>query len=269
MSRQPLRTLYEDDGLRVRWRPGRGDVLAVACAGIGRDLTGAPPDEMVRIASGDGTRPAAFVVDKRRSWFHGAGVLARAAEAVAELAGRIGAREIVTMGNSMGGFGAMALSRALPVSRCLALVPQFSIDPRVLADKRWRDLAAAIDAHRLGTAADLIGARSRYVIVHGTQAADMAHVRRFPLGPGVMHWIVPGAQHDLSAHLRREGALAPLADALVAGDEDIIASVMARFGAYRRRGGLVDRAALWLAARDDGPSRRLLARLCPPAVVPA
>lgn len=195
--------LHEDDTLRVsRSGDPDADTVILCFTGLQQRMGGIGPEEFVASAQLDGAS-AIFVTDKTRSWFN-----ELEAERVVELlAPHIAGRRIHTLGNSMGGFGAIWITRYLPVSTSLAFAPQFSVHPEIVPDEtRWPAARAAISNWRYPSLEDHFVSRTRYVTISG-KAGDNVQWTRLPTLPNARHYIVADADHGVAAMLKQHGLL--------------------------------------------------------------
>jgi predicted esterase YcpF (UPF0227 family) len=190
------------------------ETLVVAFAGVKGGLGGIPR-EFHRTLSASPCA-ALFVVDHARRWYQYdldemAALTARISAAAAE----VGASRIVTLGNSMGGFGALLVGALVGADRILAFSPQTCIEPaatRSLGDDRWVDHQCRIDAYPFGDLNRIASPRGHVVLCFGADdALDVAHAAR-------LHWPceqfpIAGAGHAAAGALKERGELA----AFVAG----------------------------------------------------
>jgi hypothetical protein len=214
-----LRVVQDAGPWRVEMAAGTGDVLVVAFASIGHDLTRMPSPEFVRVTTAGGRR-ALFVMDGARSWGTGAGFAEalRAGLAAAGPAGRI-----VALGSSMGAVAALRAAGVIAVDAVLAFGPQSRPD-----DPRWSALTAGLAAPPA-----LPGCWT--VLCHGL-ADDAAQAAGWPLRAGVDHLLFPGIRHsDLAPYLKARGGLQGLVDALCDGDRRRLLRIAAQAGAVQRR----------------------------------
>ena len=219
-----LRPVFEDGPWRVDMAEGTGDVLVLAFASIGHDLTRMPSPEFVGVATAGGRR-ALFVMDAARSWGTGAGFagMLRAGLAAAGPAGRI-----VALGSSMGAVAALRAAAVLPVDAVLAFGPQSRMD-----DPRWSGLTAGLPG-----APPLPACWT--VLFHGL-ADDRAQAEGWPEREMVDHLLFPGLGHSaLAAHLKAKGGLQGLVDAACDGDRRRLLRIAAGAGGAQRKKGWPD-----------------------------
>ena len=210
--------LIDDDDLRITFRLGNlpEGAAIVSFAGIGLGLGGIQIEEFARTLTG---RPRQhdlyFIIDKNRSWYN------RASDKLeAVLLPLVAGRKLVTLGNSMGGFGALLFATRWPgCEAAIAFVPQYSVHPRVVpTEHRYDQWVNAITDWRFPTCMGDVLPSCRRVVLFGLgQPLDMPHYAHFEAArsAGLELIGIEGSKHDLAAHLRAKGALRPLFDAII------------------------------------------------------
>lgn len=150
-------------------------------------------------------------------WFINAETVALEA-ALRALSGRF--RRVVSMGFSMGGYGALRFSGALGISQVIAVAPQVSIAPKVVPfDLRYRAEARNFDP-ALGDLATH-GARGLrgVVLCDPFVANDLAHARMAQaFFPGLRICRLAGGGHPPTRVLRQGGAFPAMQAALAQGE---------------------------------------------------
>ncbi|HEX3432921.1 MAG TPA: hypothetical protein VHT25_02545 [Solirubrobacteraceae bacterium] len=198
--------------------------LLVAFGGL-RGRIDVPPFEFLAL-TGDFPIKRLYVRDLDQAWYHRGAPRTRARN-LEELAGVlleiVAAQEvdrIVTIGNSSGGYAALAFGTLLGADTVLAFAPQTVIDPETMEamdDRRWLDKLAtlddrgALDHAWTDLAVALPGARrspTRYQIyfddshrvdrLHAEHLRDVEGVRLYRFGKG---------GHYLVNRMRASGAL--------------------------------------------------------------
>lgn len=235
---------YEDDRLRISYSPGDTDTAVIAFAGVGLALGGIQIEEFSASLTrgGQSGRPlAVFVIDKRRCWYN-EGLAAPIVERVTAFLERLRARRVIVLGNSMGGFGAVALGPRFPgCVRVIAFSPQSSVQPALVPfETRWPDWAAAITQWDLPDAAALVDNVESHLFFGRGDSLDMQHAARFAASalPGRHIYRVAGTDHDLVRDLKRRGALSPLLAALIWAEKlepEAVARIAARGGSWLAR----------------------------------
>ncbi len=226
-------TIFEDDGLRIAGLGGGTRTLFVAFTGIGHRLGALQREEFVRVAHAGGENSVLFVQDKTRSWYNEPSFAAKLEAIVAEWSPRCG--RLVTIGNSMGGFGAIVFARLLRAQTAIAFAPQFSVCPEVIPQEtRWREFTSRIAAFRYPSAAEHMTGDCAYYLFQGDGGKDWYQIGGFPIGPNVFQFVVPGGPHNLASVLKARGELSVIVDACADGDIGTLNAIMAGCGAVRR-----------------------------------
>ena len=224
-------TVFEDDDLLLRWRDGTARRMVVVFTGVRAGFGGAPADEFAGSASRNGENKVLFVTDRRATWYSAAGLWRRIVGLVRYLRRAEGIEEIVTLGTSMGGYGALLLPRELRVRRAIAFAPQLSLDPAATGDARWTDVAARPGALPARNVAESFAAtRTQYYLTAGGDCPeDVAQVALAPDLPRVHRWILPGARHDVAARLKAAGLLHEVIGAIIRGRKAGVDALYARY----------------------------------------
>jgi hypothetical protein len=218
------RLIHRDQDLAVAWLPGSSTRLVLVFISIRYEALHPEVLEFRGIASDNGRNHVLFINDRERSWYSAPGQRDRIAKLVRRFAASHGIEEIWSIGNSLGGHGAILFCDLLPISKAVAFVPQLLMTPEVLARPNWANFVAPI---RDGVERDLIpimaAADCRFHIVTGDRFADdllhMGHLRRtLPDAPKVRIVTAPGQSHYVAKWLKEQGQLAKLVTALWAGD---------------------------------------------------
>lgn len=208
---------------------GNGDTLVICFSSIGHDPTRAPSPELVGSATAQG-RPALFVMDDSRSWGHAQGFAEVLLQAVEAIQTRQPIRRIVTVGQSMGGFCALQAAAILPVDAVLAFGPQSDLTDR--DETRWRDWISRLEIRH---PAPPMPESTWIVLMHGMQD-DAGQALRFPQRKGIDHLLFDGLTHSgLCPHLKSQGMMAGLVDALATGDRRRLIRLATGAGGVRRQ----------------------------------
>ena len=218
------RLIRRDRDLAVAWLPGSSTRLVLVFISIRYEALDPQVLEFRGIASDNGRNHVLFINDRERSWYSAPGLRDRIADLVRRFVARHGIEEIWSIGNSLGGYGAILFCDRLPISKVVAFVPQLLMSKEALAQPNWANYVAPI---RDGVERDLIpimaAADCRFHIVTGDRFADdllhMGHLRKtLPDAPKVRIVTAPGQSHYVAKWLKDHGQLAKLVTALWAGD---------------------------------------------------
>ncbi|SFJ68308.1 hypothetical protein [Jannaschia pohangensis] len=234
MAVQPIDTVFQDEDLILRWLPGRTRRLVVVFTGMKAGFGGAPLDEFAGSASGRGDNNVLFVTDKRASWYAAPGLWRRVVKFIRYLRRAEGIEEVITLGTSMGGFGALLLPRDLRVRRAIAFAPQVSMDRSVIEDDRWPDVHKRYGSLPVRNLADEMGeTRTHYFVLAGSDCPDdLRHLALIPDDmPRVQRWILPQGRHNLARTLKDAGLLEAVIGAIVRGRASRVDGLLGRYAA--------------------------------------
>lgn len=231
--------MLDEPDLQVWSHIGRSDRLVLCFSGIGRRQGESPGYEFAATATAGGRDHVLFIADPARSWLNAPGLIEEIVELASEHAGRIGAREIVTLGHSMGGFAALAMPAWLPVRVAVGMSPQFSVHPEAAGqDPRWMEYRARIEAFRLRTLAPLLNDETGYFVFHGEHPREAVQREPFPRKPNLHHYYFRKVVHEVPQVLREKRVLSAVVQEAFANRPRRVRMAMAEGGvaAYRRPG---------------------------------
>ncbi len=227
-----MEILHEDPLLLIERLAGEGRRLVVAVSGIGHGFGGMQRVEFVGTAADGGRNTVLFVTDRTRSWFTADGIVARIADVVQGELARLGLPACHTIGNSMGGYGAIRLAVDMPVAVSLAFSPQASMDPALIAEHRWPEHRPAIVmARHLPLSACIDTATQHHAIFGAASRIERDHRALLPHAPNLTCLMLPGGGHNIVRVLKGTGHLLPLVEAMMDSDAARIQGVTADFTA--------------------------------------
>jgi hypothetical protein len=202
-------TLSDSSTVRVLCEEGSTDCAIVSFTGIGFGLGTIQKQEFAATIRSAGHRHSIYyVIDKQRRWYNG--IEDEVRETLSDVAARY--RRVVTLGNSMGGFGAVYFAPDAGARRTLAFCPQFSLAPGSAppGEDRWPEFRSRIDTwtvdHALQSRTDGI----EYFLFFGTDGAiDRAHAELYRRhgGTSVHTFMIEACGHDVAAFLKKAGVL--------------------------------------------------------------
>ncbi|HEV2548689.1 MAG TPA: hypothetical protein VGU20_15215 [Stellaceae bacterium] len=211
-----MELLFDDETCRIVHEPGDNGRAVISFAGVGYALGGIHVEEFRR--SLDGSHfDIYYVIDKERRWYNRCydTVLATVNRSLAER--RIA--ESFTLGNSMGGFGAVLFAGALrECRRAIAFGPQSSVCPAVVPfEDRWREWTQHISDWRAPDAVPHMQQGLSYVLFFGAaDPRDQRHAERFASRAGeTLLCRIEESAHGVAAEIKRHGLLSPLLDGLL------------------------------------------------------
>ncbi len=196
--------------------PGRNRRLVVSLAGVGTRRHGVPPPEFLGTASGYGENHVLLISDPGRSWMNGPGVAGEMVDLIETYRGAHGIEEVVTLGNSMGGFAAIRLAELTRIDTVIAFTPQFSVHPDIVPEEtRWRYFRDQIAEWRYADVGALAEPDTAYFLFHGGAEDERWHWLRFPWRRQLNHFILHGMGHRVASVMRKRQILGPVIAAAI------------------------------------------------------
>jgi hypothetical protein len=214
MSPQKSEVLFDDAAMKIEWLPGESDKILLCFTGIGHSMGGLDVQGPEFAGTGLNFGTPVFLYDKKRSWGNALDfdVMARV------LAPIVAGRTVVSMGNSMGAFLAIAATQYVPISRCFAFAPQFSVDPTVLPkENRWARYRDQIETFRLPSLAQSFNDTCEYFIFSGATPRERLHWENFPVAGNIHSFILPDSDHDIALDLKASERLNALMQICMTG----------------------------------------------------
>lgn len=178
--------------------------LFICFTGIKQKMGGIGSEEFVGATALPGSS-ALFVHDLTRSWYNAFDPDLLRDVLMPRMAGKV----VVTIGNSMGGFGAILATRLFPVATAIAFAPQFSVHPHIVPhETRWREYTRKIREYRHRSLAEAFTSSTRIYTINGD--ADARHWERFPRAANCEHLLVDNTGHDPAMAVKKAGVLSTL-----------------------------------------------------------
>ncbi len=226
--------IHRDRGLAVAWLPGRSSRLVLVFLSIQRKALHPDRLEFRANASDQGQDHVLFINDRWWSWYSRPGLRDKLAALVRKVIAAQGIETVWSIGNSMGGFGAILFRDRLPISKVVAFVPQILLRDEVIDRPTW-----AANRHRImpeverDLTAIMAAKGTEFNLVYGDSDEDdriqLGHLRqRLPDASHVRIVIVPGQKHDVARWLKAQGQLAGLTSALWTGDRTALEGISRR-----------------------------------------
>lgn len=164
-------------------------------------------------------QPALFVFDHSLRWYVEAETYDRMCQILSAQMDALGVAKLVTIGDSMGGYAALAYAQDMPVRYALAITNRASIGPDGVADVRHQPQlytdGLQLRVPNLRRALRKVHAGA---MVHGTRGADRPHLRHLRDRGAADHWIVSGRGHGIAAWMKQNRILFPVAEAALRAD---------------------------------------------------
>ncbi|KIT15119.1 hypothetical protein [Jannaschia aquimarina] len=230
--RRPVKPLFRDEELVLRWLPGTTPRLVVVFTGMKRGVGGETLDEFAASASCGGENAVLFVTDRRITWFAAPGLWARTVDMIREIIEAEGIEEVITLGNSMGGYAAMLLPRDIPVRRAIAFAPQITMDREILDDARWPDVKSEWGDLPVRNLADTVSETRTHYFAFASRdcAEDVAHLDLLPRQPRMHRFLLASDRHNPARTLKEKGVLGRVVAAIVRGRRQHVAGLLEKTG---------------------------------------
>jgi len=226
--------VQDGDVLRVWLYKGQSDRLVVSFSGIGvdgKDLG----YEFADTATQGGRDSALFIADKSRSWLNTPGIIDEIRQWIEAARVETGAKEVMTLGHSMGGFAALAMPKFTPVKVAVGLSPQVSVHPDVVPDDdRWMNYRSKIKDFAIRDLSDTLVDNTRYYVLHGRHSRETPQRDRFPDADNIVHLILPRTVHNVPQKLREAGKLGEVVEFAFQNRPRAFRLAMADMDVYRR-----------------------------------
>ncbi|MBL9048921.1 MAG: hypothetical protein JNK19_02285 [Tabrizicola sp.] len=220
--------------LYIDYLPGTSRLLVLAFSGVGDRHNPVPMPEGTVLTGWDGVNHVLFIRDASRSWMNAPGMIEALQAAVARAVEAIMPSRIVAFGNSMGGTAALIYASLSRLDAVLAIVPQYSVKSDLVPEeRRWKHFSRNIAEWRFPAVPTLEGVSGDVMILHGGDAFEMIHARRFRTGPKVDHYVLPQYGHSLASELKNKQVLRPLMTQVLEGNMPEARAVVEAAGGLR------------------------------------
>ncbi|EPF93114.1 hypothetical protein [Acinetobacter gyllenbergii] len=185
--------IFEDEHIRVIFLKGSSDTLVISFGDLISRAKGMSINAEKSLIKYQYN--VIGIMPKQKSWFPKSSMLQMQQQIQPILQQFKG---IVGYGGSMGGYAAIKYSNLLDMQKIVAFVPQFSIDPDVVEDRRYAEFFDASIHQDMQIQADEVDSSREYIIVYDPYyAEDKEHFLKIqPLLPN-MHVIhLPFTGHE-------------------------------------------------------------------------
>jgi len=196
--------IFEDDHIRAIYLQGDSDTLVLSFGDLITRAKGLSINAEKSLMKYD--YAVVGIMPKQKSWFP-ASSMSALLEQLQPILNQY--KNIVGYGGSMGGYAAIKYARSLRMNRVVAMVPQYSIDPAEVEDKRYTDFYdAELNADMRIQTQDIV-ADCEYIIVYDPYFEnDKEHYLKIkPLIPQLHTLHLPYTGHDAIAVLANSALL--------------------------------------------------------------
>ena len=185
--------IFEDEHIRVIFLKGSSDTLVVSFGDLISRAKGMSINAEKSLIKYEYN--VIGIMPKLKTWFPKASML-QMQQQIQPILEQFEKR--VGYGGSMGGYAAIKYSNLLNMQKIVAFVPQFSIDPEVVEDRRYAEFFDASIHQNMQIQADEVDASREYILVYDPYfAEDKEHFLKIkPLLPQMDVIHLPFTAHE-------------------------------------------------------------------------
>ena len=159
-----------------------------------------------------------FVADREMSWYNTIDI--------DKIKSKLNNQEVVTLGNSMGGYNAIQLANDIHVTKAIAFATQYSVHPNIAPnEKRWKTHTKEIKKWRYKSL--MFNDITEYYIFSGNTKGEMYHTNMIPNQQNIHKFITEGG-HTVSKMFKNKGILYPLIKDCISNSAKIVAEKYAK-----------------------------------------
>ncbi|MEL7396373.1 MAG: hypothetical protein AAFN44_08380 [Pseudomonadota bacterium] len=208
MMRNKPALFYASDRVRATALKGSEHRLVVSFTGVGKPDTREQTEEFVNTSHMGGRNHVLFVADTLRSWYNTPGTHEEILDLVESYKRTHRIKEVVTFGNSMGGYGAIIFAGALGATSCLSFSAQYSADPKTVPEEeRWMEYRSKITHFTRPPMETTLNEDCTYFVVHGGGDREKPHWSRFPRANNFNHYLADQVGHALGKKMKAAGKI--------------------------------------------------------------
>ena len=206
-----MQIIFENERYKITFEKGTNDRLVIAFSGIALRLGGIEKEEFRKTLNTENKdNNICYVIDKKRTWYNF--LEEDISIKLNYLIKDLNITDVYTLGNSMGGYGAIIFAKKLDNCRkVISFCPQYSINPRIIPfERRWKKYRQNITQYSTNDVSTEISRDIEYNIFFGNQEKlDKKHAKLFlNLNlPNMIINIVKGASHNVASYLKMENKL--------------------------------------------------------------
>ncbi|MFX0542905.1 hypothetical protein ACEWPM_014380 [Roseovarius sp. S4756] len=243
----PIDLRVEHDDHIIGYLPGTGSRLVVSLSSVGKRRWAYPPWEFIGTASDGGRNHVLLVSERARTWMNAPGLAEAIAAQIEHVVREHRIKEVVALGNSMGGFMALVLPQYTKVDRVVATSAQFSMHPDIVPeDGRWALWRTRMPAFRHETIGAIDAGARDHFILHGSTKNENLHWGRFPYDPALHHYIIQGKGHSVVIAMKGSGIMGEVLGLAIDGHADAaVKALSTRYRPIRRSELPPEQRMLW------------------------
>lgn len=207
-----MKIIHENDRYRIACEKGDNETLVIAFSGIELRLGDIQKEEFQKtLHATNQNNHICYVIDKKRSWYNF--IESEIAEKLNQLIAKISSNKVVTLGNSMGGYGAIIFAGKLNHCKtAIAFCPQYSVNPSITPfETRWAQYRDNLTQFSTNDVSTEITDDVTYNIFFGNlEKRDKKHCRLFEAlnKPNIKINVIAGSSHNVAGYLKEQVILA-------------------------------------------------------------
>lgn len=216
-KRLSFKTIFADEFCEIRANRRalkKADRVLLSFTGGGHAMGGMRVQTLEFVGTASRQGAPIFITDLTRSWGNRLD-FPRIAD---RLAPYLEGKEVVSLGNSMGGFLSILATSYLPIKTAIAMSPQFSVHPQIVPqERRWAKYRRTIDCFRYDSLEGHFQTGTKYYAFFGAARTEKVHYTKFPVCDNVAVMVFPGQGHSLAQWLHGQGQMDTIISACISG----------------------------------------------------
>lgn len=210
-----MQNFFDNDELSVSYDYTGADTSIFSFTGVGLGLGGVTTKDIQQeeFRKSLSLMPCngVFVVDKNRSWYSNTYIDDVLNKFMQDVHTKWNVKRVVTIGNSMGGTGAIKFGDLLNAYTSIAFCPQSSVAPSCVPFENRYDTYVQVNLGKF----DLIDVADKKYVLNALplfgmdEPVDMLHAERF-YRAGILPLVIANSNHDLAANLKKWGFLSEI-----------------------------------------------------------
>lgn len=202
------------------YRGGRTSVFCFTGVGLamgGIESTDIQKEEFRKSLDGT-TANCIYMIDKKRTWYASETLRSAAKAFMEEVHGTWTVEHVVSIGNSMGGTGAIAFSTIVNQNMTLSFAPQSTVSPAAAPfENRYAKYTGLLAAdHQHTDIAESTFTENTFILYGVDSPIDLLHAERL-IRAGYAVYLVRKCDHAIAAHLKKSGALSDIIERSLLG----------------------------------------------------
>lgn len=194
--------IFEDDLILISVTTGlKEEMTIISFSGFGNKKNISPSEEFNNPRYTRGNQ--LFIVDKQRSWGNNFDFESISAHLTPFLS-----KNVMTIGNSMGGFLAILATQYIHIDVCITFNPQYSVHPNIIpAGSKYPEWVNKIKTWRYLSLKNSFNPRTLYYVFTSDSEMEKKHYLNFPRDKNIRLYIFKKMGHKVVDRLKQKGLL--------------------------------------------------------------